>query len=87
MKRRIIRTIGIIAGILVIISTVQELKIPGLTLISLATMIFSIVYDTKHQFDEGKIHKVNWKLILVAGLSSGSISLIAGILKIIDAIK
>ncbi|MBS4535102.1 hypothetical protein GOQ29_05650 [Clostridium sp. D2Q-14] len=86
MKRQIIRTIGIIAAIIVIISTVQELNIAGLTLLSLSIMIFSLLYDTKKQFEEDKMHEKNWKLVLVAGLSIGGISLVAGILKIIDVL-
>lgn len=87
MKRRIIRTIGIIAAIIVVLATVEDLKVPGLALLSLSVMILSLVYDAKEQFKEGKIHKKNWKLVLVSGISAGGISFIGGMLKIIDFLK
>jgi hypothetical protein len=89
-KRNIIIFILSIIGLLgmtlnAILLFKWNVTVPALFSSSLVVFAISWAYSSKQQFNEGKINKTMWRLILFMVLSAGTISIITGILQIIDA--
>lgn len=90
MKDKLVRIIGLIAAIVVIITSVITLSnhkvIPGLAPFTLSTVMFTLVYSTKQQFKQDKISKSHWSFILIIGMIAGIANIIAGIEQILVAL-
>ncbi|MBM7613781.1 hypothetical protein [Alkaliphilus hydrothermalis] len=91
MKYKMIRGATLLAAIITIISSLsylyKKIMIPGLGPLSLAIVMFGLVYSSKHQYSEGKISRQYWRFMFYVGLLGGILNIFAGISQIMVAVS
>jgi hypothetical protein len=80
---KIIGIMGVLSAIVVIVTSVlylvKRIMIPGLSPIALSLVMVSLMYTTKISYDQGKVPKSNWRVILAMTALAIVMNIIAGV--------